>query len=37
MFYSKLSFDEHLKSVFQKQLKQLVYFQSFKVFSLEHA
>ena len=36
IFDSKLSFDEHLKSVLKKQVKLLVYFENSKVSSPEH-
>ena len=36
IFDSKLSFDEHLKSVLKKSVKPLVYFENSKIFFLEH-
>ena len=36
VFDSKLSFDEHLKSVLRKLVKLLVYFENSKVSSLEN-
>ena len=36
IFDSKLSFDEHLKSVLKKKVKLLVYFENSKASFLEH-